>query len=172
MSFKNILSASFFALILIFPLGSFAKDLQPKNIWKEVEFFSDTDAHKLREYEGKTVLVMFWATWCPYCTRQMPALSMLKNLYKNVDDFEVIAISTDRGGIEKIKSYYETANIHNLDLFYDYNSRLMKTFGILGIPTIVLISKEGEILGSYSGLQHLDVNYLERLINYNSDEIN
>lgn len=132
--------------------------------WDEIEFYSNGESHKLADYKGKTVLVLFWATWCPYCKSQLPALSMLKTLYSNVPDFEVLNISTDDEGEEVVKNYLNTYNLNNLNSYIDINSNLLHSLGFSAIPTLVLISAEGEILGNYSGLQDLDIKYLEGII--------
>ena len=81
-------------LLILLPKSSFSQD------WQDVEFYSNNVPYKLSDYKGKTLLVMFWATWCPHCKNQMPALSMLKNLYSKTPDFEVLSISIDEDGEE------------------------------------------------------------------------
>jgi len=138
--------------------------------WSRVDFYSKKGNHQLSDYRGKIVLVMFWATWCPYCKNQLPALSMLKGLYNNIKDLEVLAISIDRGDSEKVSNYLETYQIDNLGTYIDANSNLMNSMGFSAVPTLLLISADGNILGSYRGLQDLDVKYLDKLIAENEQK--
>lgn len=144
--------------IVIFPSGLRADD------WYDTEFYNDGTAKKLSDFKGKTILVMFWATWCPYCKNQMPALSMLKNLYANVPNFEIAPISIDENGAIAVKNFFATYNINNLDKYVDDKSILFHSMGFDSIPKLVLVSKDGEILNSYNGLQNIDIKYLEKII--------
>lgn len=136
--------------------------------WQDVEFYGNGKTHKISDYKGKVVLVMFWATWCPYCKQQIPALSMLKNLYSNAKNLQILNISIDRENEDFVKNYLKTYGINNLDVYMDNNSNLLHSMGFSAVPTLALISKEGKPLGSYGGLQHLDVKYLEELISENA----
>ncbi len=152
----------FLSLFLIF----FSENSRAEN-WQNVEFYGNGKIHKLSDYKGKVVLVMFWATWCPHCKNQMPALSMLKSLYSSTKTLEVLPISIDREGEQMVFNYFRTYNIKNLDPYIDKNSNLLHSLGLSAVPHLLLISKEGNVLGSYGGLQYLDVEYLEELISEN-----
>jgi thiol-disulfide isomerase/thioredoxin len=149
-----------FLFLLIFPFNSLSQEIN----WTEIPFYSEGKEYKISDFHGKVKLVMFWATWCPHCRNQMPALSLLKNAYKHSDRLEVIAISTDREGEEKVKSYFNSLNINNLTSYVDYKSNLFRNMGFYAIPSMVLISPDNKILGIYSGLQDFDIEYLDKLL--------
>ncbi len=132
--------------------------------WSDVEFYGNGSGHKLSDLKGNVVLLMFWATWCPHCKNQMPALSMLKRLYSAAPDFKVLAVSTDSGGEQVVQNYLKTYQLDNLESYIDPGSNLLRSMGFSAIPTVVIISREGDMLGYYRGLQHIDVKYLEELI--------
>jgi len=143
-----------------------AQELSAAEAWQETPFYSNGITHKLADYKGKVVLVFFWATWCPYCKKQIPAYSLLKDLYKKIPDLEIMNISTDSDE-NLVKNYLNTYNLGNLDSFVDINSNLLHSMGFTAIPTLVLISREGNILGYYGGLQEFDVKYLDQIIKKN-----
>ncbi len=152
-------------LFIILFLTVFCFSLEAKaDYWQDVEFHGSGKTYKLSDFKGKTVLLMFWATWCPYCKQQMPALSILKKLHANLDNFEIIPVSIDDTGEDDIKNYMQSTNISNLGVYNDPNSDLLHAFGFEAIPVLVLISKDGVILNSYSGLQDLDIKYLDNVI--------
>ncbi len=152
--------------ILLFPVNSSADD------WRSVPFYSNEQAHRLSDYKGQTLLVMFWATWCPHCKNQMPALSVLKKLYSNIPDLKIINISIDDGGEERVRRYLATHGLNDLDSYVDANSNLLNSLGFNAIPTLVLISPQSEIAGIYSGLQDFNVKYLEGMIKKNGQAYN
>ena len=73
------------------------------------------DEHKTPEFEGKVILVEFWATWCPPCRREIPRLNTLYDKYKGQEKFQLVSITaeTDRSMlktfIEKHKIVYPVA---------------------------------------------------------------
>lgn len=147
-------------LFLIFPLNSYSAE----DDWKNISFYSEGHEYRISDFQGKIKLVMFWATWCPHCKNQMPALSLLKNAYKHHENLEIIAISTDREGEERVKSFFQSLNINNLTSYIDYKSNLFRNMGFFAIPSMVLISADNKILGIYSGLQDFDIEYLDRVL--------
>ncbi len=150
--------------LLLFAFSLLTSVASKADNWQETEFYGNGQIHKLSDYKGKVVVVMFWATWCPYCKNQMPALSMLKRLYSSANNLAVLAVSIDDGGEALVQNYFKTYNLTNLESYIDIQSNLLHSFGFSAVPTVVLISPEGKMLGSYGGLQHLDVEYIEELL--------
>ena len=69
----------------------------------EVAFLDeDEEAVAVPDFAGKVLLINFWATWCPPCVREMPALDRLQ-ADMGSDDFKVIAISADAGGKAEVQ---------------------------------------------------------------------
>ena len=101
------------------------------------------------EFKGKVLLVNFWATWCAPCIKEMPSLDRLK--YKVGNNFDVIAISVDRDGINKVKDFFDNNNIKNLEKFFDIKNSLAKEMNLFGVPTSFFIDKNGNIIGNYQG---------------------
>lgn len=116
------------------------------------ETFRDADGRNLGldRFRGKVVLLNFWATWCLPCRREMPALDRLQAKYGG-PDFEVIALSIDREGLEKVTPFYAEIGLENLRIYLDPPGRLQRAFGIARLPTTVLIDREGREVGRLEG---------------------
>ncbi|MCF8241248.1 MAG: TlpA family protein disulfide reductase [Melioribacteraceae bacterium] len=109
----------------------------------------------LSDYEGKVVLLDFWATWCPPCRRGIPDLIDLKNTYGS-QGFEVIGISMDgftRGGRTKqdVVPFMEEFGI-NYPIVYG-TPRIADLYGgVQSIPTSFIIDREGRVFSRHVGL--------------------
>ena len=88
------------------------------------------------------MLVNFWATWCAPCIKEMPSLDRLKS--KVDGDFDVLAISVDRDGVEKVTDFFDENKISNLEKFFDIKNSLAKEMNLYGVPTSFFINKDEE----------------------------
>ncbi len=102
---------------------------------------------------GQSLLVNFWATWCVPCREEMPELDALQS-ERGGDDFKVIIISVDRGGLEASRAFLDNIGIKNLDLYYDEKGMLARKMKSIGYPTTVLINKSGHQFGLLTGPAH------------------
>ena len=75
----------------------------------------DDNTIDFREYEGKILLVDFWATWCGPCRKSIPHLSELHTEYAE-QGFEVIGISLDRIGKDAVKKALDTLKAMGHDI--------------------------------------------------------
>ena len=68
--------------------------------------FFDSEGNKvyLDQYEGSTILLVFWATWCGSCVGELPSLDNLQKDFRKLP-FKIIAVSEDYQGIEVVKKY-------------------------------------------------------------------
>jgi len=130
-------------------LEDFELSKEKKNISNLVFNNYKEEKVSFSEFKGKVLLVNFWATWCAPCIKEMPSLDRLK--YKVGDNFDVIAISVDRDGINKVKDFFDNNNIKNLEKFFDIKNSLAKEMNLFGVPTSFFIDKNGNIIGNYQG---------------------
>lgn len=103
----------------------------------------------LGDFRGKTVLLNFWATWCAPCKVEMPSLDRLQARLGG-DDFAVVAISSDRAGAKAVDPYFEQNGIR-LARYYDPRNAAGMALGVTGLPTSILIDKDGRELGRLLG---------------------
>jgi len=104
----------------------------------------------LADFGGRIVLMNFWATWCGPCVREMPSLERLHRKLGS-KNFIVIALSQDRKGWEKITPFRKDLGLAALPLFHDVGSKMMFGARVRGLPTTILIGRDGRELGRLTG---------------------
>jgi thiol-disulfide isomerase/thioredoxin len=107
----------------------------------------------LEDFRGRVVLLNLWATWCGPCREEMPALDALQAELGS-PDFEVLALSLDRGGIDKPRAFLEEIGVTNLALYHDETGRMNVQLGAFGLPTTLLLDRQGRSLGRLVGPAH------------------
>ena len=117
----------------------------------EFSFGADGDGEKsLSEWKGRVVLLNLWATWSAPCRKEMPALDRLKADLGG-KDFDVVAISIDRGGFDKPREFLQEIKVANLKLYNEPSGRLGPKLKAFGMPTTLLIDRNGKELGRLVG---------------------
>ena len=116
------------------------------------ETFSDLygNAITLEDYSGKVVLVNLWATWCPPCRAEMPSIDRLAGAMES-DDFAVIALSTDRGGVERVAEFFKDIRVDNLKVMHDRTNNVARQAGALGLPVTLILDREGREIARVIG---------------------
>jgi peroxiredoxin len=113
----------------------------------------DGNQHKLSDYKGKNVMVVFWATWCPACNIEIPHLIDLRKTYGE-DKLAILAISNEPAGLLK---QFATEKGINYKLTTPRNSPLPPPFAdVRAIPTTFFIDKNGTIKLAAEGLVSLE----------------
>lgn len=116
--------------------------------------------------KGKVLLINLWATWCAPCVREMPALDKLQSELGG-DQFQVVAISVDRGGLSQVQPFFEKAGIHHLPLYLDQKMGVMKVFPVKeGLPLSILVDAQGREIGRLAGAAHWDGDAAKALIGW------
>jgi thiol-disulfide isomerase/thioredoxin len=113
-------------------------------------FDDDNRPHSFVEYEGKAVLVVFWATWCTYCVAEMPSLEILQKDFRKLP-IVIIPISEDFNPLSVVSEFYKNNKLNHLKIFYDQNNSLMKYFQLSGMPSSILIDSEGVVVNAFIG---------------------
>ncbi len=143
------------------------KNLNSLDIPSEVEFFDEEGNKKfLEQFDNKTILLVFWATWCSACVKEMPELDMLQKDFRKLP-FEVIAVSEDFQGIGAVQKYFKAQQIRYLKMYHDYQNKLFKAFSVVGLPTSFLINHDGKIMLVFSGeINWYDEEIRQTLLSY------
>jgi peroxiredoxin len=108
--------------------------------------------HKLSDYHGKDILVLFWATWCVPCLEEIPHLIALRNIYSE-EKLAILALSNENPAL--LKRFLAGSKI-NYTVLASNRSALPSPFRlVLGIPTSFFVDKEGKIKIVAQGSLHL-----------------
>lgn len=130
--------------------------------------FEDGQGRKrtLADFRGKVVLLNLWATWCGPCRKEMPTLDHLQSQLGGAD-FEVLALSIDRGGQAVVKSFFDEIDVRALAIYVDATAEAGTRLRILGVPTTLLLDREGREIGRVTGAAEWDsVEVLETIRRY------
>ena len=117
----------------------------------------------LSDYKGNILLLNFWATWCAPCKEEMPSLDLLKS-NKDLNNLKIFPVNVGQDNIKKAKKFFNDMNIKNLNLYFDENINLTKKFALRGIPTSILINKNGKEFARIVGsIDFNEENFIEWL---------
>lgn len=114
--------------------------------------FVDDEARTrtLADFKGKAVLLNLWATWCAPCRKEMPALDRLQSALGG-PDFEVVALSLDRAGVEPVRRFYRETGVKEIAIYLDASGKALRDLKVTGLPTTLLIDRDGRELGRLIG---------------------
>ncbi len=149
---------AFVVCLLTFGPGASAEEA-PQNILlygsaqplPDIRFIDEAGkALLLSAFRGKILVLDIWATWCGPCRKEMPTLDRLQARLGG-SDFEVIPLSTDSQGFGAIDAFYRESGITHLAKYLDLYNEAMGRLNMLGIPTALLIDRQGRELGRLVG---------------------
>ena len=104
----------------------------------------------LRKWQGRVVLLNLWATWCAPCRREMPTLNDVQKQLGS-KDFEVVALSVDRKGLEASAAFLKETGADALGLYIDETTTSLNMLQALGLPVTLLIDRKGREIGRLLG---------------------
>ena len=108
------------------------------------------DDKSLSDYEGKVVMLNFWATWCGPCKREIPDFIELQKKYGS-KGFEIVGVALDDPN--DVRNFVEASSI-NYDILFDTQQAAARAYGnIRSIPTTFLINRDGEIVDEVVGMR-------------------
>lgn len=119
----------------------------------------------LADFRGRVVLLNYWATWCGPCVEEMPALERLQ-ARQGGDNFQIVAVSIDRQGLPVVEPFLDKIGIKQLPIYLDRTGASMRAFGVRGLPTTILLDREGNELGRIEGMAEWDSPSAEALIRF------
>src|SRR5262249_36739879 len=104
----------------------------------------------LADFKDKVIVLNIWATWCVPCRREMPTLDRLQATLGG-PDFNVAPVSIDRGGIDAIRKFYAETAVQKLAVYADRSGRVLREVGAIGLPTTLIIDRDGQEVGRITG---------------------
>lgn len=116
----------------------------------EFQLADGAGTQTLAAYEGKLVVLNFWATWCAPCRKEMPHLSKLQAELGGAD-FEVVTIATGRNSPKGIKRFFEEIGVENLPRHQDPRQKLAAEMAVFGLPITVILDTDGQEIARLRG---------------------
>ncbi|MFL2883415.1 MAG: TlpA family protein disulfide reductase [Pelagibacteraceae bacterium] len=95
----------------------------------------------LTNKKGNIMILNFWATWCQPCKREMPSLEKLAQNYPKI---KVYPINMEKPNKLRARDFYNSIGVTGLDIYFDPEFNLVKKFKMRGMPTSILIDKDGK----------------------------
>jgi thiol-disulfide isomerase/thioredoxin len=141
--------------------GSQVKDANGNKPMEPDVTFKDLDGKDvtLASLKGKVVIVNFWATWCDPCREEIPWLIEFQQKYAD-KGFTFVGIATDEEGKSVVQPFVQTTNFNvnghptlmNYPIVLGGDDIEAKFGGLLGLPTSIVISRDGKIQKKYIGI--------------------
>ena len=163
MSFRRS-SIGFLVAGLLLSLGAASPDpfqalqlIRPQKIVAAKAFAvptPDGGALRLADLSGKVVMVNFWATWCPPCREEMPAIQKLYDRFK-ADGFVVVALSIDGEGRELVQPFLKEHKL-SFPVGLDPTMRVVEAYGVRALPSTFLIDRHGRTVAMALGPREWD----------------
>jgi thiol-disulfide isomerase/thioredoxin len=114
---------------------------------------------KLADFRGRNILLNLWASWCIPCRIEMPTLDRLEGK-EGGNTFQVVAVDVDTAGPDRPKAFWKEVGVKHLQFYADPKaevfSALKQDGTVLGLPTTILIGKDGCGIGTMAGPANWD----------------
>jgi len=114
----------------------------------------DGNTVSLQAFEGKVVLVHFWATFCVPCLEEMPVLESLWQEYGG-KGLVILGIAGDRGKSDIVREFAEKTGV-SFPVVHDQDGRVRKQYEVVALPTTYLVGRDGKISGRAIGTRSWD----------------
>lgn len=161
---NSLLIAIFTASLLISPL--FGEETKGPQVGDKIEPFETTtidgNTLKLEWYAGMPIIIDMWATWCPPCKQELPALQELA--YEFPMEFFVLAVSIDPEKDKEIVQKFLEENKIDMTVVHDADHAILDKFPTDYIPSLTVIGKDGNVLKKFEGYDQDLIPQLKELL--------
>jgi thiol-disulfide isomerase/thioredoxin len=122
--------------------------------------FSYTDLEgrpfKLSDLRDRTVIIDFWATWCPPCIFQPPELNAFWERHRDSGRYQVLGVEVGGASVDEIREWAsENDAVAHYPVLTGADEDLARRFGALGFPALVIVAPGGVIHSVHVGLTTL-----------------
>jgi thiol-disulfide isomerase/thioredoxin len=155
--------------------GHFETSLESKPVRAEINRFSPAktlpdfsfaDANNqtltLDNFKGKSIILNLWAEWCKPCVAELPELDLLEDIIGK-DNITIIPVSIGNSTASEVQDFYDSLSIKNLAVYIDQNT--YQSLAAIGIPTTILINKEGKEVARINGYVNWQSNQMLEFLN-------
>jgi len=131
-----------------------AKLAAPRAMLPAVQFSGlEGGQQTLAGHGGKMAVLNFWATWCPPCVAELPALDRLA---AQEPQLAVIAVSNDRGGAAVVKPFLKAHGISHVQVWLDPKGEAARALNVAGLPTTLVLDAKGQLCATLEGPSEWD----------------
>jgi peroxiredoxin len=116
---------------------------------------------RLLDYRGQVVLINFWATWCPPCLEEMPAMERLYRQHRELG-FTLVAVSVDADS--KLVAPFVTAHKFTFPVALDPSMSMANIYGVRALPSTFIVARDGTLAALAIGPRHWDNDAAHSLI--------
>ncbi len=114
---------------------------------------ADGEIYRLADLQGRPVIVNFWATWCPPCRAEMPAM---ERAWERLKDQEVMLVAVNVGeSAEEIKAFAEQVQV-SFPLPMDTDMEVTQSWPMTGLPTTFVVDPRGRLVYRAQGERDWD----------------
>lgn len=111
------------------------------------------------DFKGKVVVIRFWADWCKSCADEMPAIDIV---YKKLKDKGLVVLAINTGQTKDIVEKFLEKYSLSYPVFLDVRSAVAKQYGVVGLPTTIILDRDGRIRNRILGEAGGDI--VERVV--------
>jgi len=108
----------------------------------------------LQGHRGRLVMLYFWATWCPYCTREMP--STIETIHRELHDQGLTILAINLGESRGVVAPWVEQRHLTFPILLDESGAVAGAYRVRGTPTVVLVDRQGRLLGRTVGSREWD----------------
>ena len=116
---------------------------------------------QLSDYKGKLVYLDFWASWCRPCKQSFPWMNAMQSKYA-AQGLQVIAVNLDVENADALQFLKSVPA--NFTIAYDPKGKTAQQFEIKGMPTSILIGRDGKVLSQHAGFFEASKQKIEQAI--------
>ena len=121
-------------------------------------FGSASETFNLSDYQGKVVILDFWASWCVPCRRSFPWMNEMQNKYGD-DGLVIVAVNLD-SEVSDAEAFLERYPA-DFSIYYDHERQLARQYGVEAMPSSFLIDREGTVVARHLGFKSADTDEYE-----------
>jgi thiol-disulfide isomerase/thioredoxin len=119
---------------------------------------------RLSAFRGRPLLVNLWATWCGPCIVEMPSLDMLAQRQPEGQGVQIVAISQDMEGRQKVTDFFAARSFQRLQPYLDSEMGLMTALRLDTLPTTILYDSQGREVWRMVGMADWQGERVARLL--------
>lgn len=145
--------------------GDFASDtLSPAPDFTVYD--GDGNPVTLSSFEGKPVVVNFWATWCGPCQSELPYFSNLSHEYAGEVEFMMVDLTDGQRETREYVEMFVEVNDYKFPVYYDLDMDAAMTYQTYSIPYTIFVSTNGELVSTHTGAMNEETlrNYIDALL--------